>query len=237
MSSEKIDVIIPFKNGSVTRLRNLLFVARYYRRHLPNAQITIVEQNTHTRMEELEALIDNHLFLNLKEQLFCRSLTFNRGYNITDREYIILADADCVPDVNLLRNIHEYFDALQTKYLVMHENVYYLENDMTEAFVLEDRVNDRTTNNFDGIYNVRTVGGCGIISRKNYFLNKGFDEKYVGWGGEDDDFYNRWYVRAYDSVGRVKYDLIHLWHHKDNTAIPQEDKFKKAVVPTKLVQW
>ena len=59
-------------------------------------------------------------------------------------------------------------------------------------------------------------GGTIAIRRDAFFDIGGYDEAFVGWGGEDNEFYNRC-----SNVGHLKFGFlpfIHLWH------TPQADK-------------
>ena len=58
--------------------------------------------------------------------------------------------------------------------------------------------------------------GLGIGGYKKYFLKvNGFDEKYQGWGYEDDDIGNRFYVLGLEvkSIKSLK-PVVHMWHRE-----------------------
>ena len=67
------------------------------------------------------------------------------------------------------------------------------------------------------------AGGSVAISRDAYFEIGGFDESFVGWGGEDNEFWERAQTRKIWPYGYLP--LIHLWH------TPQAEK-SAAVRPT-----
>jgi len=55
-----------------------------------------------------------------------------------------------------------------------------------------------------------TQGGSIVARHDAYFDIGGFDEDFVGWGGEDNDFWDRASTRRVQRHGSVP--MIHLWH-------------------------
>lgn len=79
-------------------------------------------------------------------------------------------------------------------------------------FYLDERSSptpERVTQNLLG-------GGSLVAMRDVYFAIGGFDESFVGWGGEDNDFWERAQTRRVDAFGSLP--LVHLWH------APQKEK-------------
>lgn len=54
------------------------------------------------------------------------------------------------------------------------------------------------------------VGGTLAIRRDAYFAIGGFDERFVDWGGEDNEFFDRCQVLCQCRYGFVPF--VHLWH-------------------------
>jgi hypothetical protein len=65
-------------------------------------------------------------------------------------------------------------------------------------------------------------GGSLAASCEAYFAIGGFDESFVGWGGEDNDFWDRAATRRIDPFGYLP--LVHLWHE----AQPEKLKGEQA---------
>src|SRR5260370_23297256 len=53
-------------------------------------------------------------------------------------------------------------------------------------------------------------GGSIAVTRKTYFEIGGFDESFVGWGGEHNEFWERAMTRSVWPYGYMP--LVHLWH-------------------------
>jgi glycosyl transferase family 7 (putative galactosyltransferase) len=64
------------------------------------------------------------------------------------------------------------------------------------------------------------LGGTVGISREAYFAIGGFDESFVGWGGEDNEFWERAETRSSRSYGYLPF--VHVWH------APQEGKLSEG---------
>jgi GT2 family glycosyltransferase len=60
------------------------------------------------------------------------------------------------------------------------------------------------------------AGGSFGMARDAFFDIGGFDESFVGWGGEDNEFWERAQTRSVWPFGYVP--LVHLWHE------PQPEK-------------
>jgi hypothetical protein len=68
----------------------------------------------------------------------------------------------------------------------------------------------------------RLVGGDFSLWRSDYEAVNGFDERFVGWGQEDDDFGLRLRTAGVrlDSILDLTHSL-HVWHPTDPTATPR----------------
>ncbi|MDY4011910.1 MAG: glycosyltransferase [Fusobacterium gastrosuis] len=67
---------------------------------------------------------------------------------------------------------------------------------------------------------IKLVGMSCALMKKAYVKVNGYDENYVGWGEEDDDFGNRLYVAGIKGKELFTSNLqLHLWHYSDPTKI------------------
>lgn len=65
---------------------------------------------------------------------------------------------------------------------------------------------------------IRLVGMSYVMYKKDYIAINGYDEKYIGWGYEDDDFGNRLYVHGVRGKEYTKGPIqLHLYHPFDPT--------------------
>jgi hypothetical protein len=211
-----IDIIIPFKNSDEYRKTNLLFIIKYYKKYLPNANIIIVEQDTKTNLEQVSELVSKHLYILNTNTFFRKAYLFNQGFNISEGKYLILADADCVIDKNILIKLKDFRYLLDTNnYIIPYENVKYLNSETSQLFMSNDTNNDGENLNINYYKIQSATGGIGIISSEMYYRIGGHSNDIKGWGFEDDLFHNKIIAYKYNVI-RQKSDLLHLYHPDKN---------------------
>ncbi len=204
-----IDIVIPHSADDLTRNRNLFFVIKYLKNNLPDSNIIIVEQNTETDISTINDLVNIHLKIKVENNLFCKSLLLNEGYNVCNNKYIIFNDNDCIIDVKLLQQFNDLFEILD-KHLILPYNkpVINLSENQTVNFINNMQI-DYTSSDL-----IRrgwvSQGGVVMISSDNYYKIGGHDPRFIGWGGEDDAFY----FKSLELIGvvRTNNELIHLNH-------------------------
>ena len=210
-ASFAIDVLIPFRHRAADRLRNLIFMIGYYRRHLPAARILLIEEGGPTSLPS-DAAVDQHLVVAGDPDLFNKSLLFNVGAAASTASHLLLADADCVPEVGLLASLESLELLLPDMYVVPHSRVHYLKAHSSVDFIASRRDHHGSANGLDSHLNAVTVGGVTFCSATLFHQLGGYDQqRYLGWGGEDDDLYNRCFVSG-RGTWRVESELLHLDH-------------------------
>jgi glycosyltransferase len=67
---------------------------------------------------------------------------------------------------------------------------------------------------------IRLVGMSYALMKDSYIKVNGYDENYIGWGQEDDDFGNRLTVAGINGKELVTKNIqLHLWHYSDPTKV------------------
>jgi len=203
-------IIIPFRCQTEDRKRNLLYVIEYYHKYLKGCDIILVEQDTITDLGNCSSRVFKHIHYVSDTELFLKTTLLNLGFNNRKTDYIVLADADCIPDSNILLNIKSIEEELKIKYVVPYQECYYLTQEKTIKFIEDKQLNESLNDYLLPINVFHTTGGVGIINADNYKKIGGHDERYRGWGGEDCSFYNKCVITI--GIHRIKGDLIHLFH-------------------------
>lgn len=133
------------------------------------------------------------------DQPYGRSAAFNEGARHARGRVLILHDNDMlVPAAyaaEAVRRVNAGFEAVDLKRFV-----FYLTADGARC----EKV----------VQNVR--GGSIAITRDAYDAIGGFDESFAGWGGEDNDFWDRAETLRASRFGCLP--MLHLWHE------PQPEK-------------
>lgn len=142
-----------------------------------------------------------------------RSLAFNVGARAASGDVLVLHDGDMLPPSCYARDLHQAFvrgyDVVNLKRFV-----FYL--DAADTALLARCSSVPPAARPEAILQNATGGGSLGVGREAYERIGGHDEGFVGWGGEDVEFWER--ARTLRLYPFAHLPLIHLWH------APQPDK-------------
>jgi predicted glycosyltransferase involved in capsule biosynthesis len=79
------------------------------------------------------------------------------------------------------------------------------------------------------IRKISSLGGFFLIKTSKLYEIGGFDERFVVWGGEDDDVSLR-LIRTGMEKKFVEFDFYHLPHKKLSDGIKSNDDYKKQLI-------
>ena len=137
---------------------------------------------------------------------YCRAWAFNVGARIARGRVLIMHDNDMLVPVDyareILRRIDDGFEAINVKRFIF----YLSEAHSREVFqrARPDRFPP------SGVVQNLEAGGSVAIAGESYMRIGGMDESFVGWGGEDNEFWERVQTLRLWPYGYMP--LIHLWH-------------------------
>ncbi len=189
---ENVSIIIPFQTDHGPRAKVFEWIKNYYARVMPEAEICLGIMNG---------------------QGINKSKAVNLAAKNATRDIFVIADADVVYDPNL---IVEAIRLLKKEaWVVPFTEVYNVEYEGTKRLLktkpkwpIDIRSDECTKSDwvYDGF-----AGKLFVITRENFDAVGGFDERFIGWGGEDDAFSHA--VRTIcGKIANVKGKVYHLWH-------------------------
>jgi hypothetical protein len=213
-------VVIPFRDRGehAHRLRNLLACLHALAdQSAPRDgyQVVVVESDDFPRHRAtIEPLADRYVFAE-KSGSFNKSWAVNVGVvgAPAAARVVCVLDADVLADREFIARNAARFRRPGAMGHLSYRNMWCLDEAATGA-ALEERLSTRVPHvPFDRLraFVLRRPPGCCVWSRLSaYHRIGGMDERFEGWGGEDNDFLYRMDVNsAFDS-----YDdpLLHLYH-------------------------
>ncbi len=138
---------------------------------------------------------------------YCRAWAFNVGARQARSPLLVLHDNDIlVPETyaaELVRMHRRGYEIVNLKRLI-----FYLSEDHTREFFA--RHASFASRPLDSVMQNAGAGGSVAVDRDAYVALGGMDEAFVGWGGEDNEFWERALTRRVWPFGYLP--MIHLWH-------------------------
>jgi hypothetical protein len=138
---------------------------------------------------------------------YCRSWALNVGAAHARGDMLVLHDGDMLVPAGYaaamvahLRRGHEVVN--------LKRFVFYLDRAHTEA-VLAGRADLADAAPEAIVQNLEAGGSIGI-SREGFLRIGGMDESFVGWGGEDNEFWDR--AQTLKTWPYASMPIVHLWH-------------------------
>lgn len=169
----------------------------------------VVEQSTHQEVrDQLPAWVRYlHTPLPNGDVPFCRAWALNAGARMARGELLVFHDNDMLAPAAYaacaLRKFRDGFEAINLKRFVF----YMREHD--SARIQSDLRLDGAGPPAGVVQNLE-AGGSVAVGRDAFFEIGGYDESFVGWGGEDNEFWERALLRRTWPYANLP--IVHLWH-------------------------
>lgn len=137
---------------------------------------------------------------NIKNDIFL----MGRAHHITEAEKSII-----LSDINKIATYNEIVQKIPSKYIETIKKM--LKEDRKRRLLKTFKLAKR---------GIRLVGMSYALMKDSYIKVNGYDENYIGWGQEDDDFGNRLTVAGINGKELVTKNIqLHLWHYSDPTKV------------------
>jgi hypothetical protein len=137
---------------------------------------------------------------------YCRARAFNDGAREAKSDIIVFHDNDLLMPSRYAAEILGWtqrgFEVVDLKRFLFYLD----ENQTASVFAKHGDLVAQTPR----LIVQNAVGGSIAVTRTAFDAIGGFDEEFVGWGGEDNDFWDRARTRRVHDFGYVP--LVHLWH-------------------------
>lgn len=177
------------------RDQNLEWCLRWWSRHAPGVELCIADSDP--------------------DQPFNRSQARNRAVQESTKSYLLIADADSVVEPPALFLASRFILEDDKRWILPYETYYNLEEEFSSSVWVrgEALLNDdvKYEHKIPSPISPPAVSGLLVMSRRVFDEAGGYDERFMGWGWEDNAF-----ALALTALGgpllRLPGNCYHLWH-------------------------
>ena len=213
-----IDIVIPFFGNDVERLQNLKTCVLHVKSINPKLNITVIEQNK-TSKKFIEKLPINYMSVKINDSKIHKSKLLNYAFDNTKGDLFIMLDCDMIINPSIVRNFFNYSE--KGCLTLPYYEIGYTTQKQKQT-IITNNVDYSELLNYDlHIPNMRAVGGCCICYRDDILSIGKWDEKFIGWGGEDTAFAFK-FTKLLGGIRHLNVKGIHLWHETDNVYLNNE---------------
>jgi hypothetical protein len=226
----KFDFIIAHHSENKYRERNLNEIIKYYLDIIPeDSNIIIVEQNTVTVIP-----FTDHRIIHIKEKYdtdyFWKTKLLNRGISECKKEAFCIVDSDAIISKEAIAYLTER--DIDFSIIFPYNKVKMLNEGETRLWIKHRNI-PKTIDNSYQKFPMCYTGFFMVMTKKNYDTVGGFDNEYIGWGGEDDAMVIK--TKRTTSISEIPFDslVMHMYHpRKDNSEYLNSEQFKTNEIYT-----
>ncbi|MEU5220676.1 galactosyltransferase-related protein [Streptomyces sp. NPDC020807] len=233
-------IVIPFRapDDATGRVRNLAAVlnALADQSHPRDRyRVVVVESDERPRWREVFAdACDAYVFAPDPGR-FNKSWTVNVGvvHGARPAELVCVLDGDILVDRDFVSRAVERFGQPGTQAHWPFEDMLFLDAASSAEAVRTrclDAAPDPGQDRLRGVRLRRPPGGCVWLREDLFTRIGGMDERFCGWGGEDQDFV--WRAERYGPMDRHRDPVVHLHHdraaHRGDDGVPFYEEVERA---------
>jgi predicted glycosyltransferase involved in capsule biosynthesis len=219
----KLSFITHYRKDSDDREFNLKRILKFLNDNF-NAEIIVI--NDKPDKDEyptwIEEIVDNLIIFN-------NNLEYKRCYCLTKAakeskgDILCFWDSDIMIDPKFIAEAYEKIISGEFDHIYPYNGLFINvekesfdvlgEKNPTDLFI--DRYNSEHPS--FSVSHTMSCGGCLLISKESYDKIGGYDERFIGWGYEDNDILQR--SSRYNKVGRILDNNAICWHLQHDFAV------------------
>ncbi|MGN2275048.1 galactosyltransferase-related protein [Priestia megaterium] len=192
----QVSVLIPYKPDHGIRDNLFKWIKFYYKDAMPEVELCIGKSNS---------------------EPFNRSEAINTAAKKATKDVFVIADADVIYDPSILIQAIQLLN--KNAWVIPYDRCLNISKSSTEILLnsfpewpipIEVKSKERIFKNGE----VKPVSGVIVVTRENFNIVKGFDERFIGWGREDDAFKDAMNTLCGPYKRITENSIYHLWHPK-----------------------
>ncbi len=209
----KPGVSVVISHGGLERLEHLKTCICHLRKCPDINEIIVAESDTHSVCyEQLEEIADKAIFVK-NRGYFQRGHALNVGSAIAEYSHILWLDNDLIVRPGFVRAAVKELERHKADVIVPYHSIVYL-NEQSSHQVFSGKRKVSSLHGFKILRSGREViGGATLLTRQFIQRYGGFEEKFEGWGGEDNAWHHKARIFGKMFASRNKKQLLyHLYH-------------------------
>ncbi len=208
---DELTVVIP--HGGSDRLPLLAHTLAELRRALPRSPLIVAELGPTPLAADAAAGVGARHVFTAHDGAFERSRALNLGSEEARTEYILWHDNDLVAAPGFHARAIAELEAMQFDFLIPYRTIHYLSEPDTRAWLAGGEPPPAARALRTWRSGSQVSGGMGLVRRAFVDLYGGLDERFRGWGGEDNAWWHKAAMLGRPGTSREPGQaLFHLYH-------------------------
>jgi hypothetical protein len=184
---KNVSILIPYRPDNGPRDRAFKWVKKFYKEYMPEAELCIGC---------------------CKHRIFSRSQAINDAAAKATRNIFVIVDSDIFFDPKIVEESISLLD--QYPWVIPYNRVIRFSK-ITSKRLYKTKPELPIKMKLKGHITDGFHGGMNIVPRWYFEKVHGFDERFCGWGGEDDAFAYSLNTLCGEFI-RLEHEIFHLWH-------------------------
>jgi predicted glycosyltransferase involved in capsule biosynthesis len=220
--------IIHYRRDSIDRENNLLRILRFLHEKVDFHKLILIndDKEVSKELKDVKLTYPNISLLFIKNGgEFQKSLSFNEASKFCDSEIIAFYDVDVLIDPKFLEKsqnlicsgVYDHVYPFNGSFINISKERF---NEFLDTYDFQFLITQKNSNGFE-LSSPSSPGGCNLISKQAFNKIGGYDERFIGWGFEDTDFYER--SSRNNKVTYLDNEDAICWHLDHSSAIRVEN--------------